>query len=176
MATQLTKLIGGTALTWKAASGDADITLASLASTKARQSTKMDFGPAGVPWSMQYMLRATIESGAGAPAKGLAFNFYMGWSDSGTAGTNNPGGLSGADAAYKDSEEDEWTKQLDLIGSLISTNDATAKQVKDIGVFTPPMRYGILVVQNIWAVTIETNDDEHKIIAYPTDPQLQAAV
>lgn len=124
------------------------IDLTSLAAGAARQSAKLDF-TANI--DLEYVLGASIEF-ATAPAAGETIDFYLGYSNSGTAGTNNPGGLSGSDAAYTgySSNLDESLKQLVYLGSMVATVQATTTVQIDtaIATFTPRARYGSLVVVN----------------------------
>ncbi len=124
----------------------AQIDLTSLADTKARQSDKVTL-PA--TRGARYRVRAGIEFGASAPTAGEAIYFYWSESHSSTAATGNDGGCSGSDAAYQDSSESEWLKQLTLIGVFSTTNDgAGTVQIQTAGEFTPGSQYGQLVVWN----------------------------
>jgi hypothetical protein len=120
----------------------------SLAAGAARQSTKFDFT---ANMDAEYTLAAAIEF-ATAPAAGEVVNFYIGYSNNGTAGTANPGGLGGTDAAYTgySSNLADSLKQLDFIGSMSLTVQATTTIQIDtaVGTFSPRHRYGILVVEN----------------------------
>jgi len=146
--------------TWRASGVDYKITLASLANTKGRMGEKADLG---VNFARRYLVTLKIESGAAAPTAGLAVDLY--WAPSHDNSTF-PGGVTGSDAAYKDGKETEWAKQLSFIGSLIVTNDASTVQVQHF-VFSPHARYGAPVVINNSGQTLETNDDEHRIILTP---------
>ena len=61
--------ISGTAKVFKAAGGDAAITLASLADGAARQSAKLDFGATR---GVSYSVFPEMETGGAAPAAGAA--------------------------------------------------------------------------------------------------------
>lgn len=124
------------------------IDLTSLAAGSYRQSDKFDFGDTRAG---QHVIRAAIEWGS-APTAGGAVNFFIGYSDSGTAANSNPGNLSGSDAAYVGygaaaSDATEAIPQLDFVGSLVATADADI-QVAEIGIITAKLRYGIIVVDN----------------------------
>lgn len=119
--------------------------LTSLGSGAARQGVKADLGATR---ARQYAVMVAFEF-TGAPTAGTTVNIYWSSSPSATAGTANTGGASGTDAAYKYGEEDEWVKQLDFLGSLVATNDAsTTVQKQVVAIFTPPQRYGMPVVHN----------------------------
>jgi hypothetical protein len=87
-----------------------------------------------------------------APASGTVIDVYFAPSPDATAGNENPGGVSGADAAYTGTAGDsiaDSLKQLDFIGSLVCTADADpVMQIQLIGVYSPPMRYGSPVIFN----------------------------
>ena len=138
---------------------DADIDLGNLASGgSARQSAKMDF-TANV--DMLYALVAYIEFFS-APTAGGTVDFYVGFSDSATAGNNNPANLSGTDAVFQGYGADtasgtEALQQLEFVGSLEVTADADL-QVGHVGSFYPKDRYGILVVVNNTSVSLAATD------------------
>jgi hypothetical protein len=96
------------------------IDLTSLANGAARQGAKADLGATR---AAGYSVRVGIEFDV-APVAGVVVEFYWSASNSATAGTGNDGGCTGADAAYKAGDEDEWAKQLIHIGDLIATADA----------------------------------------------------
>lgn len=123
----------------------AQLDLTSRANNAARESDKVDLGATR---ARQYAVMVGIEFNV-APTAGNAVHFHWSGSHSGTAGTGNDAGASGADGAYKAGEEAEWLKQTIYLGSLIVTNDAaTTVQRQTIGIFTPPNRYGQVIVLN----------------------------
>ena len=89
-------------------------------------------------------------------------DFYISWSNSGTAATNNSGGVSGSDSAYTgySSNLADSLKQLQYLGSMVATVQATTTVQIDTGVstFTPRARYGTLVVVNNSAADALMND------------------
>ncbi len=139
---------------------DADIDLGALATGgTARQSVKLDLGSDNL--DMLYEMKAYIEWHS-APTAGGTVDFYLGFSDDATAGENNPGNLSGTDAAYQGYGGDtasgtEALKQLEPIGSLVAAADADI-QVATVGVFMPKARYCCLVVVNNSSVNIANTD------------------
>ena len=123
-----------------------------LVAAAARQSAKLDFG---ANWDQDFTLGAAIEWEVTPEiAADEVVNFYIGWSPSGTAGTANPGGLSGSDAAYTGYSAGSLAaslKQLDFIGSMVMDNVITTDQTQidtAISAFRPRHRHGILVVEN----------------------------
>ena len=123
------------------------IDLTGLAAAAARQGAKADLGATR---ARRYAVTARIEY-ASAPTDGDIVDIYMGPSLSGTAGTANPGGLTGADAAYTGTAGStlaESLLQLDFIGSLMCTNDGTAVVLQQTWVYSPGLRYVSPVVVN----------------------------
>lgn len=134
-------------ITVKSSGGTAAITMTSVANSAARQSAKIDFG---TPRARRYLLVAEVELAA-TPTAGLSIEFYGGWSNSATAGTDNPGGASGSDAAYAgySSNLDASLKQLTYLGDLVVTTQATATVQRGIvGIVEIPTQYVCLVVYN----------------------------
>ena len=159
----------GTAKVWRASGGDYAITLASIAADAARQGAKGDLGATR---AKEYAVHAAIESGAVAPTAGERYEIWWAGSPNATAGTDNPGGTDGTDSAYKASEVDEWKVQLQYVGSIIVTNDASTIHKQQFR-FTPQFRYGMPVVVNKSDQTLETNSDEHFIAVYPIIDEVQ---
>ena len=122
--------------------------LTSLADTEGRQGAKADLGATR---ARDYLVLVAIEF-AVAPASGEVVEFYWAESPITTAANANPGGCTGADAAYAGTAGDsiaDSVKQLTFIGTLVCTADATAVvQYQTIGVLSPTMRYGMPVVKN----------------------------
>lgn len=143
------RIQNATAKVWKSSGGDAAITMTSVANNAARQGVKLDFGTTR---GARYRVWATVELAA-TPTAGNTILLYMAPSNSGTAGTNNPGNVSGTDAAYSgySSNLDASLEHLDFVGTLVVTAQATSTvQVIEIreGFYTPRDRYGSLVVYN----------------------------
>ena len=134
------------------------IDLTSLAAGAARQGDKLDFT---ANMDLEYILGSSVEW-ATAPAAGETVDFYISWSNSGTAATNNSGGVSGSDSAYTgySSNLADSLKQLQYLGSMVATVQATTTVQIDTGVstFTPRARYGTLVVVNNSAADALMND------------------
>lgn len=130
----------GTAKTWCNTGGDYALGLATLASTKGRMGAKIDLG---ATFAARYAIELNCQFNT-APTAGRVVEVC--WASS-TDNSNFPGGVTGGDAAYKDSEEDEWKKQLVLALPLIATNDANTDS-RQLGVFSPIARYGAPVVIN----------------------------
>lgn len=113
-------LVAGTALTWKASGGDKVLTLTSLASGSAKQGDKsatlLD-GTLGKPEVLDIVFETKAAS---AVTNGLQTEIYIGESSSATAGTDNPGGLTGADGSL--SNPSEIKLQLSYVGGFNYSN------------------------------------------------------
>jgi hypothetical protein len=156
----------GAGKVWKKTGGDYAITLAGIADGAARQGAKGDLGAA---FAARYAVTLEIDLDV-APAAGSVIELY--WAASHDNATF-PGGVSGTDAAYKPGEEDEWKKQLLLIGSLVVTADADTVVQTQVFVFSPPARYGAPVVVNQTGVAFEGDDDSHRITLTPLMDEIQ---
>lgn len=132
-----------------------EMDMTGLATTKARQGVKGDFGATR---AASYAAKLGIEFGTVAPAAGTTVDVYLSGSHSATAATGNDGGASGADGAYQDGSESEWLTQCIHIGSLTATADAAGTvQIQTIGRFAPPTRYGSPIVRNATGVAFDTD-------------------
>lgn len=148
------------------------IDLTSLANGSAREGAKADLGATR---AKTFSVNVGMEIDA-APTAGLTVDFYWYSSFSGTAGTGNAGGATGADAAWPaDGDEDQWTPQLMYMGSLILTNDAaTTVQRACINVaFSPPTRYGGVVVDNNSGQAFEGDAVEMYVALVPNPDESQ---
>lgn len=144
--------------------------LTSIADDAARQGAKADLT---ADRARQYAVMVGIEMDV-APTAGEVVDFYWSGSYSATAGTGNAGGASGADAAYKAGEEDEWVKQLTYLGSLVLTADAAPTvQRACIGIFSPPTRYGMPIVHNKGGQAFEGDAVEMYVALVPMIDEVQ---
>lgn len=164
----------GTVKTIRNSGGDAAITLASLANGAARQSVKLDLGATR---ARLWAVKADFELAA-TPTAGNTIDLYWAPSSSGTAGTDNPGNVSGTDAAYSgySSNLDASVRQLLFIGSFVVTTQTTATVQKgNVGVFAPPQRYGSLVVYNRSGAAFHSTDTNQAIYLTPIEDTAEAA-
>jgi hypothetical protein len=144
--------------------------LTGIANGAARQGDKADLGATR---AAQYAVVCGFEIDV-APTAGTLVEVYWSSSFSGTAGTGNDGGASGADAAWKAGEEDEWKKQLIHLGSMQLTADAsTVVQRAVIGFFTPPNRYGMPIVLNKAGQALEPDAVEMYVALVPIIDEIQ---
>jgi hypothetical protein len=120
-----TGFVAGTASTWKSSGGTYAITCTSLGAAAGRQGVKsatLVAAPPGLstailPDFLQWILQVQMTS---APAANGEVQLWLGFSDSATAGTDNPGGLTGTDAAGPNTDV---FGQLVFAGSLILSNN-----------------------------------------------------
>jgi hypothetical protein len=150
----------GTALSWKASGGDYALTLTSLASAAARQGAKGDLG---ANWARRWAVLLATSMATGA--NGTLIELYWAPSLSATAANDNPGGCSGADAAF--ATPAEYKLQLIPIGSLAVSNNAGAAIQKQVFEFYPPTRYGMPVVVNGTAVALGATATDHEVRLSP---------
>lgn len=113
-------LEAGTPITWLASGGTKAITLTSLANDAAREGEKsatLVDGTKGMPEVLDVFVEWTCAS---APANGKQVEYYFAESDVATAGSGNPGNLSGTDAGV--SAPDEIKQQVGFVGALNLAN------------------------------------------------------
>jgi hypothetical protein len=158
----------GTAKTFKSSGGDSAIAMASVANGAARQSVKLDLGATRAEL---YAVKAAFELAA-TPTAGATIDLYWAPSSSATAATDNPGNVSGADGAYAgySSNLTAALKQLQFIGSFVCTAQATGTVQKGfVGRFSPPNRYGSLVVVNNSGAAIHSSDANCEVVFTPIE-------
>ncbi len=152
---------------------DVQLSLASVANDAARQSAQVDFGATRAG---QYNVLAALELAASGLVAGNTVEFWMAWSPDATAANGNPGGVSGSDAAYAgySSNLDDSVKQLDRIGTMIVTGQATTTvQIAHVGMFIPLERYGSLVVLDRSGASLHSDDVESHVVFNPITDEIQ---
>ena len=146
--------------------------MASTLSALAIQSAKVDLG---TPRPAAYEVMSAIEF-SGAPTDGNSMDLYWAPSISSVSGNANPGGVSGIDLAYEGYSDNmsSTIKQLDYVGSLVVSADATPIVIVGFcGVFSPTSRDGTLVLRNQSATNIQTDDVECHIVFNPIVDEVQ---
>jgi hypothetical protein len=167
------KVSTGTPLTIRNSGGSAAISVASLAngngtSTGARQSATIDLG---VNWAQRWRIDSDRELAA-TPTAGNAINFFASFSDSSGAGRGN---TSGSDSAYTgySNNIDASTRQLELIGAHIVTNQATSTvQRAFAGIFFPKGRYMNLVEDNRSGAAYHNTETNQVITLTPLEESI----
>ncbi len=157
-------LVAGAAKTWQSTGGDYALTLTSLANNSAREGAKGDFYDAtyGLPELIEWRLESAVASAA---TTGLALELFAGQSDNATAGTDNPGNLTGADAAL--SNPDELKPQCTYLGALLFSNARGTNVQKQRFRQFNPLRYQIPLLVNKSGQALTSTAGNHKLIATP---------
>ena len=167
------KVRGGTAKVFKSSTGDAALSLASLANGSAKQSDKLDLGS---PRSKSYKVKASFEFAA-TPTAGKTVDLWWAPSDSATAGTDNPGNVSGASGSYAgySSNLAATLPQLQYIGSFVVTAQATATVQTAVVAedFRPISQYGTLVVDNESGAAFHSSDTNQSVTLTPNDDTIE---
>ena len=177
-------VVMGTPIVWAGATYTGDggtkthaITLTSLALNAARQGAQADIDTGGVAnrFPKKFSVTMRIEYGDGDPAvSGQYVDLYWG-ARLALGGTAVPGGLDadGDDLAYTGtggSTLDESLEQLQFLGSLLCTDDASIQQ-KTFTVMLPT-QFGQPVVVNRGEPFID-NDNEMSITFTPYEYEVQ---
>lgn len=154
--------------------GDRDyqLDLTSLADGAARQGAKGDLGATR---ARRYAVHVWIEMDV-APASGATVDVYWAPSAHATAATENPGGTTGSDAAYTGTAGDsldDSLKQLDFIGACILTADAATVVQRFTFVYSPPLRYGMPVIDNNGGQAMEGDAVEMAFKLIPIVDEIQ---
>lgn len=148
------------------------IDLTDLADGAARQGAKADLGATRAE---KYAVTLCIEM-ALAPASGDTIALYWAASPQAAAAIMNPGGCSGADAAYTgtagDSMDDSLV-QLLFIGNLILTSDTDPVLHSMTFTLFPPYRYGMPVVDNNGGQAMHSDAIECFVSLTPIIPEIQ---
>lgn len=162
----------GTPITWKGSAGTYAMTFASITNNNGRQGAKGDLGANRAPiWDVFF----TSSVGVAATA-GNMIEVYWASSDSATAGTDNPAGLSGTDATFN-TTPDEYKAQLIFLGGLVLSNNAgTGIQKQWLMPFSPPHRYGMPVIVNKSGQTMGATEGDHTLTFVPREHAIEDTV
>ncbi len=167
MAVNYSDLTPGTAMTWKNTGGTKTLNAKALTNTSIRQGDKsasLIDGTKGLPEVLEFTLETKVQS---APTAGLQMNLHLGWSSSATAGTDNPGGLTGADGSGPNADVLS-ANQVGFAGSLaMSNNLSTGVQRACVAVVRPLKEYVIPVLDNETGQTTSNVDGETVITMTP---------
>lgn len=154
----------GTAVVWMNTGGDKALNLKNLTNGSIREGDKsatLVDGTKGFPERLTVLVEAKFGS---ALADGVECPIYLGWSGSATAGTDNPGGLTGADAAVGDSDQ---LPLLSFIGSLIGSSSLGTGIHRIVLDVVPKREYLIPVFQNSSGQSTTNVNSETKITVQP---------
>lgn len=165
MATGYSDLVAGTAITWTSSGGDKVLTGTSLTDGSAREGDKSATwvdGTKGLPEIIEVRFETKVGSAA---TNGTQVELYVGESDSATAGTNNPGNLTGADAAL--SNPSELTPQLIFVGALVLSNARGTNTQKQRFRWKPLQAYTTPVVYNRSGQTLSGTGTDTVVVMTP---------
>lgn len=164
-------LLRGTDIEWSTTGGKL-ITLTSLANGSAREGAKSDTLDDST-YGMPEILTITFESAvAVAATSGNVISLYFGWSNSATAGTNNPSNLTGADAGL--SNPTQLSAQSNFVADLALSNALGTGVQRVTGVMVAPVdRYFIPWVLNSSGQALSGTAGDHKIIVTPWYRRIQ---
>lgn len=158
-------LVAGTAITWAASGGDKTITLTSLANDAGREGAKSGTlvdGTSGMPELLEVRFESAVASAA---TNAKEIELYFGESSSTTAATDNPGNLTGADAAL--SNPDELKAQLYFVGSLVLSNARGTNVQKQRLLYWPTQICIIPLVVNKSGQALSGTAGNHQIVVTP---------
>lgn len=160
-----TFLAAGTPIVWTSSGGDKAITLTSKADgvghEGAKSATLVD-GTQGMPELLEILFESQVQA---APTNGKEIELWIGESDSATAGTNNPGNLTGADADV--SNPDEVKLQCYYAGSIVLSNARGTNVQKQRMIYFPTCPYLVPFVVNKSGQTLGATGTNHKITVTP---------
>lgn len=151
-----------------------DLTLSALANNAGRQSAKVDLGATR---GMSFAVHAAFDFTGETPTVDNSVRLYWAPSNSATDANANVAGNSGLDAAAPDGALGsitlaEFLKQCQYIGALI-VHDGAVVQNGFVGIFTPTLRYGQMIVHNTSGDAFEADNVESAVWMDPLVPQGQ---
>lgn len=164
------KLTPGTPISWKASGGDHVLTLTSLANGSARQGDKGDLGQY---FARRWAVLVSIQLGS-AGVNGDSVEVFWAASPTATAGTDNPGSCTGADAAF--GTPAEYKLQLIPIGLLAVSNNAGTNVQTEVFELTPPCRYGMPVIVNSSGVSFGATAGNFEVRLIPIEEPVTTTV
>ena len=121
MANTYAPLVAGTTKKWTSTGADHVLDAHGVTNTNGRAGDKCSTNDIldatkGLAALLELWVTCKVQV---APTAGTTLDVYLGFSDSGTAGTDNPGQLSGADAALSNVDV---LPQLLYVGSVVMSN------------------------------------------------------
>lgn len=155
-------ILYGTPITWSDTTGTYAITLNALASGSLRQGVKsgtLITTPSGLSTAVlpAWLEIQFIVQFNGAVSAGGEVGLYLGFSDSATAGTRNPAGLTGTDAAGPNVDT---LGQLVLAGSLVASANLGGSVNQQVDLTVRPLAaYVCPVVYNNSSVALKASND-----------------
>lgn len=153
---------------------DVVLTMSAVADGAGRQSTKVDLGATR---ANRYEVLGCVDFTGETPTAGEVIEYYWAPSTSTTEANGNVAGNSGADAAAPGGALGsitlaEFLKQCVFIGTLV-IHDGAVVQNGFVGVFSPPGRFGQLIVVNESGDAFEADDVEMHQVMNPIVDEIQ---
>ncbi len=164
MAVNYSDLTPGSAITWTNTGGSFAMNMKALTNTSMREGGKsatLIDGTKGMPELLEIGFETKVQSAA---TDGLELRLFLGFSTSATAGTDNPGGLTGADAAVSDSDQ---LPLLVFVGSIVMSSSLGTGVQRQRLLAVPLTEYIVPVVQNATGQTTTNIDGETFISIRP---------
>ena len=150
------------------------LTLSGVIDAAGRQSDKVDLGATR---AARYALFGCVDYTGESPSLGGRTDYYWAPSTDTTQAEGNVAGNSGADGAAPDGalgsiDLSEFVSMCQYIGSLF-THDGAVVQNGYVGAFSPPSRYGQLIVVNNGGDAYEADDFEAHQVMVPIIDEVQ---
>lgn len=164
---------GATPIVWKNTGGTYGLTATSLAIASGREGAKGDLGSSNTKWAQRFAVLLT-SSVASTPTEGVGIELWWGASDSATAGTNNPGNMSGTDATLTNAATLKF--QLLQIGTLYLAAALTTGVQKQWFQFYPPMRYGGPLLYNASGLALGSTAADHSVTMIPIEETSESGI
>jgi len=164
MAVNYSDLTPGTAITWMNTGGTNLMNMKALATAGIREGGKsatLVDGTKGFPEVLEVIAETKLQS---APTAGNECPVYLGFSKNATVGSENPGGLTGVDAAVGNADQ---LPQLVFVGSIILSNALGTGVQRQRFEVKPKAEYVIPVFQNSSGQTTSNVDGETVITIRP---------
>ena len=164
MAVNYSDLTPGSAVTWKNTGGTKAMLLKNLTNGSIREGDKsatLIDGTMGFPEVLEFSVETKPVS---APTDGTELELRLGFSSSVTAGTDNPGGLTGADAAVSGVGK---LQQLVYAGSVVQSNTIGTGVQRQVFRVVPQKEYVIPVIYNNMGVSTSNVDGETVVTMRP---------
>jgi hypothetical protein len=160
-------LVSGTASVWTSSGGNHVLIATSLGNAAARQGDKSSAGDIldatkGLAALLEVVAETKVQV---APTDGNTIDVYLGFSSSATAGSDNVGGLTGADASL--ASPVSVTPQMVFCGSIIMSNAIGTGIQRQRFLIQPQDAYMIPVIVNSSGQTLSATGTDTKITITP---------
>lgn len=168
------KVYSSTPITWAPSGGTYALSLSSCTTSTTSTAWQGAKGDLGSPRGAMYAARFKTKF-QGNPVAGGVVEIWWAASPASTAASSNPGGASGADAAYAGIAGGTIAAsrvQCTFVG-VLKCEATTAAQEQDVGVLFPLHEYGSPVIVNYANATFTTVTTDHVLTLTPIIDQAQ---